>query len=278
VLHVHGSGHYLQDPAKRALWSLIALSCLGLVVWVRLLRPLLLARRPWRVTAVRRERGRSWTLTLKPEKGEPPAYRAGQFAWLTLRASPLALREHPFSFSSSPTCPGAVEFTIKELGDFTSTIGQTRVGDVAWVDGPYGNFTTVRHPDAPGFVFVAGGVGIAPIVSMLRSMADTGERRPLWLFYGNRVREGIVFREEIEELQQRLDLRVVHTLAEADADWTGERGLLTREMFARHLHGAPPEVHWFVCGPEGMIRVAEDAAQAIGVAARRVHSEIFDLA
>lgn len=286
VLHVEGSGSYLESPLKRGLWSTLALSCMALVVYVRLIRPWRLRRHAYRVAEVRRERGRCWTVALEPIHPPVLDYRPGQFAWVTLRASPFALHEHPFSFSSSPTRPGRLEFTIKELGDFTSKIGEVQPGETAYVDGPYGAFGIDRQPDAPGFVFIAGGVGIAPIISLLRALADRGDRRPLWLFYGNRRWDRIVFREELDALSKRLDLRVVHVLGEPPEDWRGERGFITREVLARHL---PTEqaaqrptqckaLCYLVCGPDPMIRLAERSLCELGVPLRQLRSEIFDLA
>lgn len=279
VVHVFGIGSYLEAGWKAAIWVGLATAWFALVVWVRIIRPWRLTRDPYRVIDVRREPGRSWTLRLVPERPPEVAYRPGQFAWLTLRASPWSMREHPFSFSSTPTRPGAIEFTIKELGDFTRTIGSIRPGEIAWVDAPYGHFEIDRHPDAEGLVFVAGGVGIAPILSMLRALADRGDRRPIVLFYGNRRWDRIVARDEIDALSTGpLDLRVVHVLGEPPADWTGERGVVSLEVMRRHLPTDLRRVDFFVCGPTPMIRLVERNLKALGVSHRRMHSEIFDLA
>ncbi|HEX5755462.1 MAG TPA: ferredoxin reductase family protein, partial [Arenimonas sp.] len=278
VWHIQGSAYYLADPGKHALWTVLALSWIGLLLYVRLWRPWRLRRQPWTVESVTRERGRSWTLRLRPQSGAVFDYAAGQFAWLTLRASPWSLREHPFSFASAPTRNGHVEFTVKELGDFTSRIGEIQPGDTAFVDGPYGSFGIEHTPDARGAVFLAGGVGIAPIISQLRTLADRGDARPLWLFYGNRSWDRVVFREEIDALATRLDLTVVHVLSEPPADWTGERGFITPDVLARHLPTDSTGLHAFVCGPTPMIRLVERGLGALGMPLARVHSEIFDLA
>ncbi len=279
AVHVFAIGSYLEPRWKAAVWGGMALAWFGLVVWVRAIRPWRLTRDPYRVTEVRREPGRSWTLRLEPEQPPEVAYRPGQFAWLTLRASPWAMREHPFSFSSTPTRPGAIEFTIKELGDFTRTIGSIRPGERAWVDAPYGHFEIDRHADAKGLVFIAGGVGIAPILSMLRALADRGDRRPIVLFYGNRRWDRIVARDELDALAAgALDLRVVHVLSEPPEDWTGERGFVTLDIMQRHLPDDARALDYFVCGPTPMIRLAERNLRALGVPHARMHSEIFDLA
>ncbi|WP_395794917.1 ferric reductase-like transmembrane domain-containing protein [Aquimonas sp.] len=277
-VHVLGSGSYLEVEWKYALWIALGAFWLGLVLYVRLLRPVALMRRPWKVIEVRPERGRSWTLALEPEESRGFDYRAGQFVWLSLRATPFGMREHPFSIASSPSRPGRLEFTIKELGDFTRTISQIQPGERAWVDGPYGNFGVEGHEDAPGLVFIAGGVGIAPVISLLRWLADQGEQRPLWLFYGNRTFDRIVFREELEALQQVLSLKLVHVLGDPPEGWVGERGFITAEVLNRHLPGQRDRLHCFVCGPEPMIRLSERSLESLGVPLSRLHSEIFDLA
>lgn len=278
VAHVEGAASYLDSSAKRAAWLALALVWLLPFAHVRLLRPLRLRRRPYRVIGVRPERGRALTVSMAPDGHAGFDYRPGQFAWLSLRASPFSLREHPFSFSSSPTRPGELAFTIKALGDFTSSLDDLAPGERAYVDGPYGAFGCDRHPHAPGYGFIAGGVGIAPVMSMLRALADRGDRRPMALIYCNRVRENVIFRDEIESLTSRLDLRLMHVLGEPPDDWDGERGLLSAQIVRRHLPGGEAGWHHFVCGPTPMIRIAERALTAHGVPLRRVHSEIFDLA
>lgn len=278
LAHVAGAGNYLADTGGRWLWAILAASWLGLVLYVRLVRPLRLRGRPYRVESIVPVAGRSWTLRLRPQSGPVIRYRAGQFAWLTLRASPLALREHPFSFSSCPESGDAVEFTIKELGDFTARIGQTQPGEIAYVDGPYGSFGIDHQADAPGYVFIAGGVGIAPIFSLLRSLAARGERRPLWVFYGNRNWDRVVFRDELAQLANALDLTVVHVLGEPPEGWAGERGFVTSDILGRHLPPTRSALHYYVCGPTPMIRLAEQGLAALGVPLRQVHSELFDLA
>jgi predicted ferric reductase len=278
VLHVQGSGSYLDTPWTRIAWTLLAVSWLGLAIRVRLIRPLQLRRRPYRISALRQQPGRSWTLSLEPHRPPRLDYRPGQFAWLSLRASPFALREHPFSFSSSPTRAGPLEFTIKELGDFTATIGTLQPGETVYVDGPYGSFGVDFHPHAAGCVFVAGGAGIAPIISMLRALADRGDRRPLWLFYGNRRLDRVVFDAELQDLATRLDLTLVLVLTEPPADWHGETGYITAELMARHLPADRAHLRCFVCGPDPMIRLVEHNLRTLGIPLRHLHTEIFDLA
>jgi len=274
--HVLGAGHYLDTIWKQSLWAAYGVFWIGLIGYVRLVRPWQVSRLPWRVVQVRPERGTVWTLVLEPPPGHVLNFSPGQFAWLSLRASPFAMREHPFSIASSAERGERIELSIKELGDFSSTIKDTAVGETAWLDAPYGTFGIDQYPQAPGFVLVAGGVGIAPVLSMLRTLADRRDRRPLWLFYGNRVWERVAFREELDQLARHLDLRVVHVLLEPPPDWAGERGYITHEILERVLPAQRSQFEYLICGPTPMTLAIERGLTALAVLAARVHSEIFN--
>jgi predicted ferric reductase len=277
LVHIDGVRYYLASEWQRMLWRTIAMSWLAVIGYVRVVRPWQLRRRPYRVTDVIQERGDAWTVVVTPHGHAGFTFEPGQFAWLTLRGSPFLMREHPFSFSSSPVSSGGqVAFTIKELGDFTRTIGTVQPGEQAFVDGPYGAFTIDRHP-APGYVFIAGGIGIAPILSMLRALADRGDRRPVLLVYAYRRLERMTCREDIDLLATRLDLEVVPVLEEPPDDWRGERGWITRDLLDRHLAADRARRSYFVCGPEAMTHAVERCLHELGVPMSRVHSELFDL-
>lgn len=277
--HLLGAGQYLDQPWKQALWIAFGAFWLGLVLQVRVFRPWRLLRHPWRVVSVKPERGQVWTLSLVPERGSISPFRPGQFAWVSLARSPWSMQEHPFSIATSAERPQQIDLSIKALGDFTATIKDVQPGHRAWVDMPYGSFGIDERPDAERYVFIAGGIGIAPIISMLRTLADRGDRRRLLLFYGNRVWDRVALREELDALAQRLTLTIVHVLLEPPPGWTGETGLITREILSRHLQAAPaqaPLTEYFLCGPNPMTHTVEEALAGLGVPDHRIHCEIFD--
>jgi predicted ferric reductase len=277
LLHIKGVGYYTAAPGTAWLWTAYASFWLALLLYVRFARPWMLTRRPWRVVGVRQERGNAWTLSLEPEAHAGLRFAPGQFAWLTVRASPFAAAEHPFSFASSAAAPPGVEFSIKELGDFSRSVKTIEPGETAYVDGPYGGFSIDQYPAAPGFMFIAGGAGIAPIMSMLRTAADRGERRPFTLVYGNGEWDRVMFREELDSLCQRLSLTVVYILERPAADWTGERGHVRRELLLRHLAEQHRAVEYFTCGPKPMTDIVQRALRSLGVPRRRVHFELFEM-
>jgi predicted ferric reductase len=126
-------------------------------------------------------------------------------------------------------------------------------------------------------VFIAGGVGIAPIMSMLRTLADRHDARPLLLIYANNRREGIIFREALDDLQKRLSLRVVYVLEQPSADWTGECGFVTQALLEKTLPESRRRLEYFMCGPKPMTICVEQALHALRVPLGHVHTELFDM-
>ncbi len=277
IAHMVGSGVYLVDPWKRALWIGLTVFWIGLLLYVRTVKPLFMLRRPYRVAEVRRERGDTSTLVMRPDGHPGFRFTPGQFGWLTLWGSPFKITGHPFSFSSSAeAADGRVEMTIRNLGDFTSAIPRVSEGQRVYLDGPYGAFTVGNPTDM--HVLIAGGIGVTPMMSMIRTLADRGDRRPVILLYGSRDWDSITFREELEALQARLNLTVVHVLANPPEGWTGEQGFITAELFRRHLPTPYASHEYFICGPNVMMDAIERALGHMRVPLSKYHSERYSFA
>ncbi len=276
IAHIEGAGYYIVVPWKRFLWTAYAVFWVGLIVYVRAVKPWSMLRRPYVVEEIRKERGRAWTLTLCPEGHRGLTFKPGQFAWLTIGRSPFAIEEHPFSFSSSAVHPETLSFTIKELGDFTSTIKNIAVGEHVYLDGPYGSFGIDRHK-AQGYVFIAGGIGIAPVICMLRTLADRADSRPLTLVYATRTLDNATFLEEMDSLKTKMNLNVIHVLEEPLEDWQGEKGYPTMDVLKRCLPIDRWQYHYFICGPDPMMDMVETALYKLGVPMSQFHSERFNI-
>ena len=274
LLHMLGWGFYLTDPRKRALWIGLTIFWIGLLLYVRIAKPLFMLRRPYHISEVRKERGDTSTLVMHPDGHPGFRFSPGQFAWLTVWGSPFKITAHPFSFSSSAAVDdGRVEMTIRNLGDFTSEIHKLPVGKRVYLDGPYGAFT-IGHP-ADMHVLIAGGIGITPMMSMIRTLADRRDTRPIVLLYGAENWGSITFREELEALKPRLDLTVIYVLTNPSDDWTGERGFITAEVFKRHLPPPYADHEYFICGPNVMMDAIEKALGEMHVPLSKYHSERY---
>lgn len=276
-LHVSLAGLYTNNFWKQTIWIGMAVAMVGAVLYLRLIKPAWQRENRWQVTQVRPEGGDTWTLVLEAVDHPGMAFLPGQFAWLKLAGTPFTLEEHPFSFSSSALRRDRVEFSIKALGDFTSSIKDVPVGTLASLDGPHGAFCIDRYP-AVGYVFIAGGVGITPMMSFLRTMAERSDPRPVLLLYADKDWEGIAFREEIARLDDLLDLRVVYVLQEPPADWEGEEGVITPELLRQQLPAELILRNFFICGPPPMMEAVQTALLEMGVGQEFIHMERFNLA
>lgn len=274
LAHMLLVGYYLDAAWKIWLWTVMTLGLVGLLIWVRVVAPIRRLRRPWQVVQNTAERGDARTLTLAPAGHEGLRFAPGQFGWLTVDRSPFAVTAHPFSFSSSAEDHDRVSITIKALGDFTATVGDIAPGTRAFLDGPHGVFTPDRH-EGPGFVLIAGGVGITPMISILRTMADRADRRPFLLIYAVRTTAEQTFDDDISALSRRLDLTVVLVPQHPPTDWPGDRGFVDRAVLRRHLPDRYQHRQYFICGPPPMVTAVEDVLAGLDVPADRVHTERF---
>jgi predicted ferric reductase len=265
--HTLWAGRYSLHPVLTAYWgALFGIALLSLLA-VYVARPLRLARRPWRVAAVTPVAERTWRVVLEPAGHDGLRFRAGQFAWVRLDRPPWSMREHPFSIASAPGGDGRLEFLVKEAGDFTRSIGTLRPGARAFVEGPHGNLVVDHRPE-PGLCLIAGGVGIAPLLSILRAE----RQRPALLLYGNRHDGQVIAREDLAAS----GAEVIHVLQEPPPGWTGETGLLTRDVVTRRCAAAARQGWLFVlCGPPPMMREVRAGLSALGVPPGRILEERF---
>ena len=279
-IHSIAAGGDLADPAARVIW--FVLFAAGLVSQLVHWRSRT-ARRPgeeFRVTRVERETEDVWSLDLEPLVPEHGMdHLPGQFLFLTLHRTGRSPEQHPFTIASarSPTT-GRVTVTIKACGDFTRTIGETVVGDRAMISGPYGRFSHRIHSDEAPLVFIAGGVGITPMLSMLRHMREVGEDRSVLLLYGSRREGDIIAAAELHDISksQRPSLRVVNILSEPHEGWSGARGYIDQEFIEHHCGGLAHK-RFYISGPPPMIHAVARALRRAGVPSDLIHYERFAL-
>ncbi len=172
-----------------------------------------------------------------------------------------------------------LEFVIKIYPDglFSDYLDkQLKVGDRLTVSGPYGVFTLRDAPDT-NLVFVGGGAGMAPILCLLRSMAERGIDRKAVYYYGARRRGDLCFEDELRALEQALpSFRYVPALSEqagSEDQWEGESGLIT-DVVARHESGLS-RAHAYICGPPPMVEAAMPLLTRLGVPEKHVYWDKF---
>ena len=262
-------------PVKIGLLLLMGAALL-LLLDSRLLRPWRLKGKPWTVTRAEKIDGDASRLVLQADNHPGMQFKPGQYAWLTLGDSPFSVQQHPFSINSKDNNPMRLEFTVKHAGDFTRSLSAVKAGSRAWVEGPYGVFTL--DPDNNrDTVMVAGGVGVTPMISMLRSCVAAQSARKLLLLYANIDQASVLFADELAELSAQLKLKVVHVLKEPPEDWQGEQGLIDEALLDRYLDNVSSSTDYYVCGPPPLMNVVETVLWARQVPLKHIYSERFNL-
>ncbi|MEY8839540.1 ferric reductase-like transmembrane domain-containing protein [Cribrihabitans sp. XS_ASV171] len=275
IWHMLAAGRYSAHPWLVAFWFALGGVAVLSLLRVYLFAPLVRARRPWRVARVARVAERIWELVIEPVGHDGLRYDAGQFAWLHLGRHPFSVADNPFSIASAPSEGKQIRFVIKELGDFTRSLGSVEPGTRAYLDGPFGHLTLTGQ-SAPEIAMIAGGVGIAPMLGLLHDLRATADPRPVTLLYGNRVAEQIVDEERLEAMAQAGDLRLIHVLSEPPAGWGGETGVIDRALLERVFPDAGRRDRVYVlCGPPAMLVAVQSALLALGVPKHRILSESF---
>jgi predicted ferric reductase len=273
--HTLAVGSHSADRWLATFWAILAGLALLTLVHAYLLKPLTQRRQRFRVVSNRQVADRSFELVIRPDDAHSFHFRAGQFVWLNLGHSPFSLTEHPFSISSAPAGLPDVAFTIKQSGDFTNRIGDVPLGTRALVDGPHGSFVL---PDVAveGLAFIAGGVGFAPVMAILRQLRAERWQGPICVIYGNRVESQILYRDELETMAREMPLDLKLVLSEPPPGWTGLTGELTEHVLDTCLDPSCRQ-RWthFVCGPPTMMNAVEHSLLRFGVPAGKIIAERF---
>ncbi len=273
VVHSIQVAHYLNSLWQQILLALIFAFYAYLIVHTRLVRPWLSQKKPWEVTAVIPERDDCWTLELKPVNHKGIQFLCGQFVWITLGPTPFSLQQHPFSIAS-PCGESSLKLTAKASGDFTSTWKDIQPGTKAFLEGPFGSFTPVKEKN---LFMIMGGIGITPAMSMLRTMAKEADPREAVLIYANPEWEGVTFREELEKIAGKINLKLIHVLEEPPENWQGEKGMVNIDLLKKHLPENPETFAYYICGPKPMQDAAELSVRDLGIDWRLVYSERFQI-
>jgi propane monooxygenase reductase subunit len=216
-------------------------------------------------------------LSLKLVDAPEMAFHAGQYVDIRI---PGTDRTRAFSMANTPGSGDRLEFMIKiyEGGHFSGLLrDRLKPGDRLEVRGPFGVFILREHSDAD-LVFIGGGAGMAPIWSLLNSMAERGIDRKVTYYYGARTRRDLFHLDEIEALSGRLkDFHFVPALSEpsVEDEWDGETGFI--HDVVHRLEGDLTGHEGYLCGPPPMIDAAIPMLAAHGVPEARIFYDKFTI-
>jgi len=229
-----------------------------------------------KVKDIIRETPSTKTLRMEAADGTLPYFRAGQYINLLANIDGV-LTSRPYSISSIPGKP-YYDLTVRrrEPG-FVShyLLDRVKPGNTFQSTGPSGSFYYEPLLDGSELVFLAGGSGITPFMSIIRETVERKLLVNIHLLYGSRVPEDIIFEDELRKLASRYrNINVDFVISDAPGGWVGLCGLLDDKMISS-LVGSVEVKRFFLCGPVQMQILCEEALRQIGVPARRLKKEAY---
>ncbi len=287
------SVHVFLASSTQETWSRmiyiasLAVIAMGSWVWHKIIRPLQNRRRGLVVDEIIRHSADVTEVRVVSSKGGqaagskagPMRYKAGQFAFFSFPGSSLGAEEHPFTYSSAPH-DNYISFTAKNLGDFSSRLRELSPGTPVRVDGPYGIFTPSRAK-GKSLVFIAGGIGITPFISILGEAAGKHSSVDTTLLWAVRTAEDAVYHQLLLGLEEKIDGFTYYPVFsdEMPAEKTANMrsGFVDRQIIKDAVGDGIKDASVFFCGPPAMRNALFPELQKLGIRKSRIHYEQFSL-
>ena len=215
------------------------------------------------------------TFEFRFNKPDDFTFIPGQYGGFTLPPIPDAppgSNNRRFSLISAPSDPYLAFTTRIQESPFKRKLKEMAVGTEIKFAGPSGQFILPTDDKKP-VVLIAGGIGIAPFLSMIRHHLFTESERPVTLFYGNRTPHDAPYFDLLNQLQHP-SLTLVHCMSEADANWQGETGFIEYSLIKKHIS----DIHlpeYFVCGSPNMVAALHETLLEMGIDEGQIHVEDF---
>lgn len=189
---------------------------------------------------------------------------AGQFAFFRFFSDNLSSESHPFSMSSAPEEEN-LKIMIKSLGDYTAKLKSLKVGDYADVDGPFGRFS-YKHIDNKNQIWIAGGIGITPFLSMVRDLKDSAYKIDLYYCTSN-IQEAVL-------LDELMGLNLINSNLRIISWCSGDQGRITSQKISELSHSLDDK-DIMLCGPDAFMTSLRQQFLSLHVSSRRIHWEQF---
>jgi ferredoxin-NADP reductase len=229
------------------------------------------------VSEIRQETDSTKSLRLVSSDGYLPPFLAGQYINLIVDVAGIRT-SRPYSLASSPAQRGYYEIAVRRVHDgFVSDylLEQVNVGQKFESTSPAGQFYHNPLFHGSDLVFLAGGSGITPFMSMIREVTDRDLDRRIYLLYGNRVEEDIIYRDELEERSRKhSNFRFDLIVSEPGPDFKGLKGFITGDII-RNLVGDITHKTFYICGPEEMYAFCCSEIERLDIPKRKIRREVM---
>jgi len=231
-----------------------------------------------RVSEIIAETPLTKTLRMVSETGYLPPFQAGQYVNLFVETQGVR-SSRPYSIASPPNQRAYYDLTVKAVPNgFVSLylLEDVKVGDRLSSTGPMGGFfhnPLLSHSNE--VVYLAGGSGITPMMSMMREVTDRGLEREMHLFYGSRNPDDIIYKEELERLAvMHENLTVDFVISEPEDGYQGLTGFIDGKLLKENL-GDLSKKTFFLCGPEAMYKFCRKELEGLGLRRKQIRVEVF---
>ena len=217
------------------------------------------------------------TLRLVSKDRYLPPFQAGQYIALYLDVGGVRTGR-PYSISSPPNQAGYYDITVRRMEDGLVSnflLNEVKPGDMIRGSGPDGQFVYNPLIFDKSLVFIAGGSGITPFMSMIREIADCGLDREVYLFYGNRVEDDIIFHHELTDLASRFaNIRYIPVIEKPSAGYGGHTGFITKEIILEEIENIENKT-FMLCGPQALYDFCVPELVKIGALPKKIRREIY---
>ncbi|MFA6189954.1 MAG: ferric reductase-like transmembrane domain-containing protein [Candidatus Staskawiczbacteria bacterium] len=207
-----------------------------------------------------------WEIEFEP-KNRILSFVPGQFAFIKLYSRALTKELHPFSFSSAEG--DSLKIAIKELGDWTDRVGNLKVGDLAKIEAPFGSFSFKNFRNKKQ-IWIAGGIGVTPFLSMARSLSEKDLDYKIDLYYSVKDNNCLAFVEELKKISETYkNLKIILWVS-------AEKGFLNFDSIKTNT----PNVEQrdiLICGPSSMMSILKKQFLNGGINKKQIHMEEFKL-
>lgn len=220
-----------------------------------------------RITGIDEKNGRVKIFTLAPIDGKNIGFSPGQFVKIY---NPDKTLFRPYSIASAPES-GTLEFAIKMVdGQFTKYLDGLKIGNELLIEGPFGHFHYSGEEKA---AFVAGGVGITPVMGMIRSIGLGKKNGNFFLFYSAKTCDDFIYLEELERIKKNKNVKIVFAATrEENPKIDCETRRIDAEMIKERISN-PEEFNWYACGPLKMVLEIKAMLVGLGVQENKIKIE-----
>jgi len=267
IVLAHGLaiGTTIEKTGAFYFWTVLLFFTMGFV-WYRMACRAGLLSKKYRVDKTERVGPNVTRISCEPlgKRIEP---RLGQFVYFRRR---LGGRLRPFTVSHYEPHTGELSVTVKALGHTTRDLQSVKAGEIVYIEGPYGIFSQAVLESRRPIVMIAGGIGITSFTRLFEELAKEPNKE-VHLFYGNKKRHEIVYKEEMENVEH---INVIHVISD-DAAYPGETGYITTNLLKKYLSQSLRGYEFLICGPPVMTKKLESHLAMEGVPEVQIHHELF---